>query len=322
MAKIRWFFLSVALVMLSLAWAQDNTTQSVIGGSYTLAAGETLNADLSAIGAEVTLEAGSRLNGHVTVIGGKLNVDGAVSNGVHVYGGELVLGDQARIEGMVSTNWAAFNRSPHAVVTGPVQVGSTTAIQFALPEASRVPVEYYARVAQPDNPIGVLPRSLGLALLAALLMLLLPRPLTRVQEAMVTHPWGSAVAGFGAALAAVVALVLLAVTIIGIPLALVGAFLVYAAVLFGWVALGAYFGKYLESYFKQTWSEVVRAAIGTFALAFVVLALGYLPLVGALVQFGLSLVALGAITLTRFGTRPYQPTPAGPQVPSTPQPQV
>jgi hypothetical protein len=40
-------------------------------------------------------------------------------------------------------------------------------------------------------------------------------------------------------LAAVVVLVLLAVTIIGIPLALIGAFGVYAAVLFGWIALGS-----------------------------------------------------------------------------------
>jgi hypothetical protein len=60
----------------------------------------------------------------------------------------------------------------------------------------------------------------------------------------------------------------------------------------------------------------------TFMLAFVVLALGYVPLIGDLVQFGLSLVALGAIILTRFGTRPYQPIPAGPQVPSMPQPEA
>jgi uncharacterized membrane protein (UPF0127 family) len=47
MATIRWLFLAIALVVLSLAWAQGNRAQFIVGSSYALAGSETLSADLS-----------------------------------------------------------------------------------------------------------------------------------------------------------------------------------------------------------------------------------------------------------------------------------
>jgi cytoskeletal protein CcmA (bactofilin family) len=319
----RTLIISVLITLVSLGWAQENEARSIVGGSYTLAAGETLTGDLNTIGADITLEQGSMVSGHLTALGGTVTVNGTVSKDVHVYGGELMLGDSARIEGTMTTNWATFERAPGATVVGALETTSSDQpIRFSLPEISRESTEYYTRATQPETPVGILVRSLSFALLAALLMLLAPRALGRVEEAVTKHPARSAGVGFVAGLVALLVLVLLAITLIGIPLALAVAFLLFATVIFGWTALGSYVGTYLERAFKQKWSAVVRTFIGTLALGFAGFVLSYLPVVGGLVSLGLVLVALGAVFLTRFGTRSYQPPVVGPRLPEAPQPQV
>lgn len=64
----------------------------------------------------------------------------------------------------------------------------------------------------------------------------------------------------------------------------------------------------MQSYFESAWPKVLSASIGTFVLAALVMVLEQVGLIGGLVEFALSIVALGAVVLTRFGTRDYKPT--------------
>jgi hypothetical protein len=94
-----------------------------------------------------------------------------------------------------------------------------------------------------------------------------------------------------------------------------------AAVLFGWVALGAIVGARLAPALKLgDLSPAVTGALGTFALTITVEILRLVPCLGPLLAIGLASLGLGAVVLTRFGTQPYiyRPTPPAPPAPATP----
>jgi hypothetical protein len=104
----------------------------------------------------------------------------------------------------------------------------------------------------------------------------------------------------------------LVITICLIPIALlVGLALLVAAVL-SWVTVGWLIGRKLLAMLNlRNVTVVVEAAVGTLVLAVVYFLVGILPCTEFI--FGLLIVSLGlgAIVLTRFGSRPY-PMPATP----------
>jgi hypothetical protein len=313
--------LILGVLAASWACAQDLDMLPVVGGSFTLASGATLDHDLVALGATVALERGSTTFGHVTALGGTLSIDGRVTGTVHVYGGRLQLGNAARIEGGVTGNWSTVERAPGSVVVGEVELGTLRGVPASLPRAPVAAYDAYTRLAATDSWPGALLPGLVLALVAALVTLVMPMPLERVGAAMVATPLRSATVGLVALLIIVVVLVLFVVTIVGIPIALLGAMLVGLAVLVGWIALGGHVGRLLGDAFGQRWSPPLAAGVGAFAVAAGVAVLGTVPLLGGLAQFALTLVALGALTLTRFGTRRLGLPGAPPAIPTAPLPQ-
>lgn len=275
----------------------------VIGGSYNLAQGTTMRGDVNAVGATVTIAPGAALDGHLIAVGGSTTIDGTVTEDVHVYGGALTLGDHAAVGGDVSTDYATFERAAGAVVSGQVTEGARGPVRFSLPAYVRSPAVGAARAAFPRDPLDGLFGAVALGLLAMLVMAVAPARLTRVREAMLHRPVRMGVDGLLTGIVAIVLLVLLAVTLIGIPLTILGAMLLYASVLFGWIAFGDAVGQYLAEAFRQEWSRAVRVAVGAFSLALAVTVLEYVPVLGALVGSLLSIVALGAVRSTRYGGR-------------------
>jgi hypothetical protein len=274
----------------------------VVGGSVTVAAGETATGDLTAVGAGVTIARGAVLDGHLITVGGTTTIDGTVRGDVHAYGGEVVLGPAAHVAGDVRAPMARYQPAAGAVVDGIVEVGTGDPIVFRLPQRIEFPRQAVRMVA-PRNGLGVLPQSLALGVLALLIVAGLPRRIDRVQGVMVAAPVRAGLEGLVVMVVAVVVMVVLAVTLIGIPLALIGGMLLYASVLFGWIALGDALGTRLSQAIEQPGSRALWAGIGTFVLSVVVLLAGRVPLVGGVVMLVLSVVALGAVRMTRYGGR-------------------
>lgn len=315
----RWLALLPVLFACGLAAAQGATQETpgvVIGGSYTLASGQTLRGDLVAIGASVVVEPDATLDGHFTAVGGSTVIDGLVTGNVHAYGGALALGDGARVRGDVSALYAAYTPAPGAVVDGSVEGGNEPPVLFSLPADVRAPADVAVRVAAPRTPVDGLLRALGIGVLAMLVMAALPQRLGRVRDTMLRVPVRAGFDGLLSFLVILVVLVLLAVTIIGIPLAVLGGTLLYATVLFGWIAFGDAIGTYLERAFKQSWNPPLRAGIGAFSLSLALLILGVVPPLAGLIGVVLALVGLGAVRMTRFGGRDRQyRRPEGPSTP-------
>ena len=97
----------------------------------------------------------------------------------------------------------------------------------------------------------------------------------------------------------------LAVTLILIPLALAAAILLALAWLFGVVALGHLVGERLLQAMHRSWEPVLSAGFGALVLGIVMGASNQIPCVGWMTPVLIGLIGLGAATMTLFGTRSW-----------------
>jgi len=297
----------------------------VIGDNYTLSSGETLDGSLFLVGGNIIIEEDSRVMGDVVLVGGSINIDGTIEENVTVIGGSVLLGSSAVIQGDVSTLGSSMLRSPTAQIEGEVTTGRIPSIRVP------GPVQMDWPRMQIDRPVfpfdftpwwdfsGFLARTLGLAALAMVVVLIAPNPSRRAAHAVSTQPILAGGLGLLTVVVAVPVLVVTAITLIFLPVSLVGLLILVVAVIFGWIALGLEIGKRTAMLFKAEWSLAVSAGIGIVVLSLLLELLHIIPCIG---WFGLGpilvgLVGLGAVVATRFGTR-YYPTPSGGPLPPTP----
>lgn len=286
----------------------------VLGGSYILEEGQTLKGNLMVFGGTAQLAKGSLVTGDVAVMGGTLTIHGEVEGEVIAIGGLVVLGPTAQIHGEINTVSAKLDRAEGAVVDGAVNNFNAGPISLVVPKNLQLPDLDNPSVSVPRditfNPawsaLMVLIRSFIWATLAVLVALFLPKSLERVAGAAVGSTFASGGLGCLTILIVPLLLVLIAITICGIPISLIGFLLLIIAWAYGVIALGAETGKRLASLLKSDWALPVSAAVGVFILTLVAGGIGSLiPCVGWIVPALIGAVGLGAALLTRFGTKPY-----------------
>jgi hypothetical protein len=285
----------------------------VIGNNYRLASGQTLNHDLTVIGGNATLEQDSTVNGDVAVMGGTLRIDGRVNGDVSVMGGSVRLDDNAVVRGSLNQLGGSIDQSQSARVEGQNDFnnrpfGSTT-MRTPPVNVNFDPI---------TGPMLAFFRALALAALAVLLQLFAPIPMQRVGQTAQNVPLISGGVGLLTVLVGPALLVIVAITIILLPVSLLGLLLLGVAVVFGWLALGLITGQHLARLFKQTWSDPINAGVGTLALSLVASMANLIWCVGWLATLLISAIGLGAVILTRFGTRSYTLAPAPQPYASTP----
>jgi hypothetical protein len=109
-------------------------------------------------------------------------------------------------------------------------------------------------------------------------------------------------------------MIILIITICLLPFALLAVILVaVVAWAFGLIALGYEVGKRLAKVLNKDWAPPLSAGIGTFLLLLVVNGLGMIPCIGWIFPLLAGMLGLGAVILSRFGTRVYPeyiPAPA------------
>jgi cytoskeletal protein CcmA (bactofilin family) len=297
----------------------------VLGGVYTLKSGETLDGNLFVLGGMATLEPDSHVAKDVMVMGGALTANGTIGGDVNAIGGLVTLGATAVVDGDVNIAAGNLTRDEGATVKGNVNSASTGPFQVVIPSRIDIPqLENIPGLVLPGNvpipnmnwidfnPLGGilwwLGRSFIWAVVALLLVLFIPLNAQRTGRAAVHQPLPSGGLGCLTILVAPIVIVALAITICGIPLAVIGAFLLWAAWLFGIVALGLEAGERMTQMVHQDWAPAVSAALGTFTLTLVINGIGaVVPCIGWLVPALVGLVGLGAAMLTRFGAHNYPP---------------
>jgi hypothetical protein len=315
----KFFLLLTLLTILTLptnvlaAVPQDsllsgNPDQFVFGDNYILESGSTLNGNLWVFGGNAELRDGSRVNGDIMLFGGNLRVNGQIEGNINAAGGNVHLRNNAVVSGDVNTLGGNLSRDNNARVEG--RVSDNRAVPFRFPAPGIVPVTPNINI---NNPIvdflGFLFQSILTAALAVLVALFIPIQTERVARTVVVQPVISGGLGLLTAIVVPIIMLILAITILLIPVSLILGLILGLALLFGWIAVGLEVGRRMARMFKAEWSLPLAAGLGTLALSIVIGGAGkYVWCIGWLLPTLVSLIGLGAVLLTRFGTQHYPPS--------------
>ncbi len=307
----------IILACAILAWPPAALAQApsddklVLGGEYALADGEVLRGHLTILGGSATLARGSRVEQDVVIFGGELHVAGAVAGSLVIFGGSVTLADSATIENDLTVFGGALARSPRAAVRGQVFVSpdgplAQTPWSLLLPEGFPPHVKAPRSLDAAKSlllplvrwQVGTLALALIMALLAAALVVFLPKQVGVVATLIAGRPLYSVGVGFLTLLLGLLAGSLL---LIACGLGLLVWLALFAAMLFGWSAAGIWLGQRLFGLARIVApSAIVEALIGVFLLTL----LARLPFgVGILVRLAGVSAGLGAVVVTRFGRR-------------------
>jgi len=309
------FFLMAWLLFLPLQGVQARGLAEgpIFGSNFTVKSGETLNEDLVVFGGSVFIEKDATVNGAVVLFGGSLTMDGYVSEDVVVMGGAVKLGSATHIKGNLVTFGAAVSRDAGARVDGDVinnPTPSGTPLVPAIPSGPSVP-EISSNYTNPIwTALGVLGQSIMLALLAILIAMFLPMHMRRVADGVVAQPamtFGMGLLSLILFIVVIVALALFSVFIITlfvtIPLIVISSVIFSAACVLGWLALGMEVGVRISQMIKREWPLPLAAGVGVFGLNLVAQGIGFIPCIGGLLSGIIAFAGLGAVMMTRFGTR-------------------
>jgi hypothetical protein len=280
---------------------------SFFGGDYTIPANETRHGDVTIYGGDVDVQ--GTVTHDLRVFGGDVTIEGSVGHDVEIFGGSVHLRAQADVGHDVAVFGGSLDRDPGARVGHDVVQGGFGGdlLSGTLPALPPLPT-----LAGLDTPLRV-GLSVGFVLLALLLQLLFPRQISTTRDALDERPLATLGLGCLTAVAGVLLAALLAVTVILVPLSLAIGVAMTAAWLLGLAGLTVLLGERLTAMLHFRINPIPTLLIGG-ALVAVLVNVPYLGIV-----FGLLIgsMALGAVVLTRFGTRPHPPV-LPPGVPATP----
>lgn len=313
----------VVVLVAPVAAQSGEQGKLVVGGAYVLSSGERLYGDLGVIGGTATVEQGATVDGDVMVAGGVLSLAGRVTGDIAVFGGVVTLESTARVAGDLVSFGGAVERNAGAVVQGDVREGGAfdipgwrgplpPVIQGIAPgpevSLQQSPGQWLALMFWRALRSGLLILALtALALVAALLW---PKGIERLGQTVVAQPVMALLVGLLSWVVGLGLLALLAVTICLIPVALLLGLVLLVAGLLSWVVSGWLVGrKLLAALNVRNPTLVLETVLGTLLLAIVYFLLNTIACLGFVVGLLIASFGMGAIVLTRFGTRRYPSTP-------------
>jgi hypothetical protein len=260
----------------------------------------------------------------VVIFGGNITISGEVRGDVTTFGGNAMVRQGAYVGGDLNSLGGSTQVSPEATVKGQ-RVTGIGGLPLGIPTKVYTP-SFWVDFGTGAGIVSALFSSLMLALLAVLVTLFLPRPTERVAMTIDTQPVISGAVGLLTLVVTPALFITLAITVILIPLGIIGLMLFALALLFGWAALGLEIGKRVSHAFHNTWATPVSAGVGTLLLSLIT-TLGLLLTgesfwtlccVGIPLLFLVSIVGLGAVVASKFGAVVYNPNPTPPMPPAYP----
>ncbi len=314
-------FYSIVIAVLALAMFPATALAAplnavVVGNNYTLQSGQTLKEDLFVVGGNVDLMSGSTVDGSIYIIGGNITAAGTVNGNMIVLGGTVSLTDTFILNGNLTSGGATINRSPGAQINGQIHVNENTPT-VVIPGQ----VQINNVKVNPSPILKVVGFFLSLflwVLVAMLVAMFIPNHLARTAHTALTQPvisWGL---GLVTAIIVPILSVLLIFTIFLIPVSLAAILVLVIAWFFGMISLGYEVGKRISSTSKVAWHPALAAGLGTLLLMIVLNGIDALvPCVGWIPKILVGLFGLGAVLLTQFGMKDYNPTPSAPTSGST-----
>ncbi|HEY3059691.1 MAG TPA: polymer-forming cytoskeletal protein [Chloroflexota bacterium] len=302
-----------------IAAAQQVVIDGTVNGDVRAAASVvTVNGhvgrNVSGLAQQVNISSSARVDGSLLAAGETISAFGPVGRGVTVGGGTVQLGGPV---GGKAVAWAEnLSLGPNARLAGDLEYYSERQIQTPSGAVAGTvqyhPVQREARQAPVLNGLfdfGSLIWLVGSAILGALVIVLAPRASARAVELGRQQPLLTFGLGLLALCAGPIAVVLIGVTLVGIPLALVLAAAYGLGLMLAWPAMGLVVGTDLA---RRVRRDQPLPVLGALVVGLIVLHLvTHLPILGGLVAFLGLTFGLGLIVQTfRRGRRPIEPARA------------
>lgn len=308
--------------------------------------GDTVDEDIVIFGGTLVIQNGAHVNGDVAAFGSEVILAGVVEGDVAIFGGSTkmsgtVEGDLVLVGSNLSTSTATRVGGDCVLVGGSVDSEGQSGVNcssfgdfstFTVPAIANLPIipplprlptpaevsyGFFGRVGD------VAGRSLLFGLLALVLAVLAPKQLNQVTDTIRQKPAASGAIGFLTAFAAIstlvivsiltIVLLIVCVGVLGLPIMVAIGVLLAIGLFMGWASAGVVVGRWLARVLKLSNQRLtVAAALGTAMLTLAAGLLSSLPFylggwLWTLSALAISCAGLGAVTLTRFGTRVYPP---------------
>jgi hypothetical protein len=289
--------------------------------------------DLVRFGGGVTVGRDEVVDGDVVAIGGSADIDGEVAREVTVVGGSLNLGPEAIVRGDVTVVGGSLNRASGARIDGKLSEVAMGGTQFpTIPRGRRI-FPFRTFLPRVGGFLGTLLRMMLLILFALIVVVLGGRFVETIADRAAAEPLRSGLAGLLAEVLFVPLLILtivvLAVSIVGIPFLFLVPFamvLAFILMLVGFTGISSLVGRFLSNRFGITRGPYISVAVGVLAVVGITMVAKLIALVGGLV-FGVLIasslaaigylaeyiawtIGIGAVILTWFNTRRRGTSPA------------
>lgn len=269
----------------------------LFGCNGTVKSEANVNGDVAVFGGNLVIEKSATVQGDVAVFGGSVQMAGEVKGDIAIMGGAVNLGSTAVVNGSVRVLGGGVERDENAVVRGGITQENNARFGPSFGRIFVPGVDGLSAVGL--GIVSGLIKALALAALGALLVVFFPQPTRRVVETAQGSFGPSLGVGCLTLLVMPMLFLLLLITCIG-PAIL--AIVVAVALTFGWLAIGYLAGeKILAALKAREVTPVVAVVVGVLTLAII----GQVPCLGWLITVLIGALGLGAVVLTRFGTRPY-----------------
>ena len=283
------------LLTLLLTGCEDGLVSGtlIFEGRHQFDSETTLPGDVLVQAGTAEFAAGSHIAGSVFMVGGELLVDGTIDGDLVLLDGSVALGPRAVVGGDLRLGGGGtLTMAETAVVQGETITGLT------LPRTRAGATDW-------ANMMRWLVGVLLLAGLGGLWARRQPHSLNHVAEAA-TQYWPAAGAlGLLALLVLPILLVMMAFTIVLLPLVLVLSLAILLVLGLGLIALGKRVGQWLWTCVKWPYAPGWATFWGTLLL----MGLFRLPWLGNGLFLGAAVWLFGAVLLSRFGTRRFEPPP-------------
>lgn len=298
--------------------------------------------DIVRFGGSVTVAENESVDGDVVAIGGSADISGEVRGELTVVGGSATLGPKSHVHRNVTVVGGSLDRAPGARIDGKVDEVGVGAMGPRMPNVRIRPS--FGTFWRFGSLLGTLLRVTLLAMGALLVTALGARHVESIGSRAVADPLRSGLTGLLAEVLfvplVVITCVVLAVSIIGIPLLILVPFaivLTLVLMLVGFTGVVHEVGRWLAGRFNIAGGMYVQVLVGLLAVVAVLVIArvvgvfsgfglgfisGVLGLVGIMVEYAAWTIGAGAVILTWYHSRRKSgmdvPPPAAPSVNEVP----
>ena len=314
----------------------------VFGGSVTTEPDSSVDGDLVVFGGNV--EINGDVDGSVAAVGGTVTLGGKVEGDVAALGGNVEVTDTAEVDGDIATFGGVVDVAEGADIQGRVMgrdnydgSGDEERYDFippvpTPPRPPEAPDFNFEHDFQDFGPwsgqgvfgwisgviwdiIGTTAVLITLALISWLVAAFMPEQMFTVRRTLSESSAVSFLVGLVTGLVSLFVGILLLITICLAFIPILGWILLAIATLFGWIVIGQMLGeRLLIASGRHDPGLIQSTVVGVVVLTVLtnMPVIGQIPcigwilgFIGAIIGILLSAAGMGAVLLTRFGTRPY-----------------